>query len=169
MINTVNGSDLMAFVTVNGKLKSVAYATNHTLSVQCSTVDVSCKDFGNGRWQAVERGLQSWSVTSDNFMALEGENGASFNDLFDIYLMGDEVEIAFSLQTDNIDYSKKLGEEFVAPNDGWTYDASNCYKGKALITDLSITAQNGEKATFNVTFQGVGNLLKIGNGIQKKN
>lgn len=164
---TLNGSDLMAFTMVNGKLKSIAYATNHQLQIQMNTKDTSTKDNGNGMWSNFEAGLMSWTLTSDNLMSDSAENGASMNDLFEIMLTRKPVEVAFALQTDNPDYAQKLDTEFTAPEGGWTPDAKNQYHGKALITALNVTAQNGEKATAQVTFTGCGNLQKMGKGIEK--
>lgn len=162
----INGSDLMVFATVGGKLKSIAYATNHVLDTQMNTKDTSTKDDGNGMWQNFEAGLMSWTMQTDNLMSDAAENGASVNDLFDIYLKREPIEVAFSLQTNNPDYSKKLDEPFVAPDGGWTPDTKNQYHGQALITSINVTAQNGEKATCSVTFTGCGNLQKMGAGIQ---
>lgn len=164
----INGSDLMVFVTVGGKLKSIAYATNHQFQMQMNTKDTSTKDDGNGLWQNFEAGLMSWSLQSDNLMSDAAENGASVNDLFDLMLTRTPVEVAFALQVNNIDYSKKLDEEFVAPAGGWTPDPANQYHGKAIITSLTVNAQNGEKANSTVTLTGCGNVQKMGAGIQSK-
>lgn len=164
---TINGSDLMLFVKIGQKLMSIAYATSHKLDLQMSTKDTSTKDNGNGMWQNNEAGLMSWTVSSENLMSDSAENGASMNDLFDIMLKREPVEVAFSLQTNNVDYANKLNEEFVAPAGGWTCDAANQYHGKALITALNVTATNGEKATASVTLTGCGNIQKLGKGIER--
>ncbi|MCH5241794.1 MAG: phage tail protein [Muribaculaceae bacterium] len=164
---TLNGSDLMVFVTVGGKLKSIAYATSHQMNVNMNTKDTSTKDNGNGMWENAEAGLMSWDMSSNNLMSDSAENGASANDLMEIFLSRTPVEIAFSLQTNNIDYTKKLADVFEAPEGGWTCDATNQYHGKALITSLNVTADNGEKATYTVSFKGCGNLQKMGKGIEK--
>lgn len=163
---TINGSDLMVFVKVNGALKSIAFATSHTLDISLNTVDTSTKDNGNGMWQNNEPGMASWSMSSENLMSDSAENGASMNDLFDIFLKRQKVEVVFALQGNNLDYSAKLGEEFKAPETGWTPDTKNQYKGEALITSLSVNAANGEKATASVSFTGCGNLMKVGEGLK---
>lgn len=163
----LNGSDLMVFVNDGNKLKSVAYATEHQLSVNATMTDISTKDVGNGLWQAQELSLMSWTMNTSNLMSDSAENGLSANDLFDLMIKRQAVEVAFSLQTNNLDYSAKLNEEFKAPTDGWTCDASNQYHGKAYITDIQITATNGEKAQFTATFTGCSNLQKLGKGIEK--
>lgn len=163
----LNGSDLMVFVEVDGKLKSIAFATSHQFQMSMNPKDTTNKDEGNGMWSSYEAGLMSWTMQSDNLMSDSGENGIGVNELIDIAVKREPVMVAFSLQTDNIDYQKKLGEVFKAPEGGWTPDTNNQLKGKALITSLQITAQNGELATSTVTFTGCGNVQKIGKGIEK--
>ena len=165
---TLNGSDLMVFAKINGKYQSIAYATSHSLSVTRETVDSSTKDNGNGQWSTAEKGMASWEMSTSNLMASEAENGLSFNSLFDEFLKGTEVELIFSLQTDMAKY-ESADTEFFAPTNGWTPDETNCYKGKAIITSLNVTAENGQKANYEATFTGCSQLLKVGNGIQKKN
>lgn len=45
------------------------------------------------------------------------------------------------------------------PEGGWT--SSGGYKGKAVITSLSLNAPNGDYATYTAQFQGVGALTKV--------
>lgn len=156
----------MAFANVNGTLKSVAYATSHTMDVTMQTVDTSTKDDGNGMWQNFEAGLMGWTMQTNNLMSDVAADGSSFNELFEAMLLREPIEVAFGLQNNNPDYSKKLNEEFKAPQGGWTPDTKNQYHGKALITSLNITANNGEKATASATFTGCGNLQKLGKGIE---
>lgn len=162
---TLNGSDLMLFIQKDNKLQSVAYATSHSLEVSADTKDVSTKDSGAGRWTNYEIGMQSWTVSSDNLMSDSAENGLSFNDLYDIFLKREAVEVAFALQSDYTDLSQKLDEEWKAPSTGWT-PSTNRYHGKAIITSISLTAANGEKASFSCSMQGCGNLMKENKGIQ---
>lgn len=165
---TLNGSDLMVFVKDGTTYKSIAYATNHSLDVNMESMDSSTKDSGNGYWQNQEPGMMSWSMSTENLMSDTAEHGLSYNDLFELMLKRETLEVYFSLQTNNIDYAQKLGEEFEVPSTGWTYDSTNNYHGKAYITSLSVTATNGEKCTYSATFTGAGALLKTGNGIEKK-
>ena len=164
----LKGNDLMLFANDGEKYTSIAYATNHTLEVSADTKDVSNKDMGNGCWSSSEIGMYSWTASSENMVSDGAENGNNYNTLFDMFLKRQTVKIAFSLQTDNIDYASKLDSEYTAPAEGWTYDAENHYEGNAIITSLSLTAQNGEYATYSVQLTGCGALKKIGNGIKKK-
>jgi len=64
----INGSDLMLFV--DGK--SVAYATSHSLDITNETADTSNKDTG-GRWTSAKVTRTSWTVSTENLYALQGE------------------------------------------------------------------------------------------------
>lgn len=163
---TLNGSDLMLFVERNGKKQSIAYATSHSLEINADTKDISTKDNGNGVWQNAEVGMLSWSTSSDNLCCLDDPHGLGYNDLVEIMLKREPIEIVFALQSSITDYTDKIDKEFEVPADGWKYDATNNYHGKAVITSLSLTAQNGEKANYTVQLQGAGALLKAGAGIK---
>lgn len=162
----INGSDLMVFADTGKGLKSVAFATGHTMDVTMNTIDTSTKDDGNGMWQNFEAGMMGWTMTTNNLMSDVATDGSSFNELFQAMLLRTPIEVAFALQVNNPDYSKKLNEEYKAPKGGWTPDPQNQYHGKAMITSLNITANNGEKATATATFTGCGNIQMLGAGIQ---
>lgn len=163
---TLNGSDLMAFVERNGKKQSIAYATSHSLEINADTRDISTKDNGNGIWSNSEVGMLNWSVSSENLCCLDDPHGLGYNDLVEIMIKREPIEIVFALQSSITDYAEKIDKEFEVPADGWKYDATNNYHGKAIITSLSLTAANGEKANYSVSLQGAGALLKSGKGIQ---
>lgn len=163
--NKIAGQDLMLFVkTSDNTLKSIAFATNHTLSTSMETIDNSNKDEGCGRWQSSTPGLMQWSCTSENLMAEQATNGHTFNSLFDVYLKREPIQVAFALQKDYSDLTTKLDTDWEAPTTGWS-PSENQYTGSALITNLEVTATNGQVATYSITMQGVGNLKKVGNGI----
>ena len=60
----------------------------------------------------LSRGMYSWTASSENMVSDGAENGNNYNTLFDMFLKRQTVKIAFSLQTDNIDYASKLDSEF---------------------------------------------------------
>lgn len=165
---TLSGQDLMVFVKNGAGYSSIAYATSHTLDVSMDQIDSSTKDNGVGYWQNSEPGLMSWTMSTENLMSDTAEHGYSYNDLFEIMLKRETVDVVFSLQTNNIDYASKLDQEFEVPETGWTPDTDNNYHGKAYITSLSVSATNGEKASYSATFTGAGALLKAGKGVEKK-
>lgn len=168
MSKTINGQDLMVFVQKDGKYTAVAFATNHTLDVSMEQIDASTKDNGNGYWSNSEPGMMSWSITTENLMSDDGSNGYDYNGLFSIMLKRETVDVCFGLKSSLNGEDVTNDGSFNAPTSGWTPDETNCYTGKAYITSLSVTATNGEKATYNATFTGAGALILKGAGIKKK-
>lgn len=145
-MNKIKGGDLMLFL--GGK--SIAYATNHTLEINAETADTSNKDEGGGDWASNEIKLLSWQASSENLYSTDGE-GDNYADLFDIMIAKTPVEAIFS---------KKSETATDVPEGGWTSGTPK-YKGKVVITSLSLNAPNGEYATYTVQFTGVGKLEKI--------
>lgn len=145
-MSKIQGGDLMLFLDN----KSIAYATNHTLEISGETQDTSNKDEGAGGWASNEVSILSWSATSDNLYSIDGQ-GNSFEDLFDIMIAKTPVDAIFA---------KKSSTAVDVPTGGWTPSATG-YKGKVVITNLSLNAPNGEYSTYTVQFQGVGALDKL--------
>lgn len=155
----INGSNLMMFVTKDGKLTSVACATNHTLDVQTETISTSCKDSSGGKWDTSEPGMSSWSMTTENLCS-DCSKGVSEADLFEMMLSRLPVVVCFGLEGDS---ANLLEGKVEAPAAGYKpSDKYPQYKGSAYITSFQKTAQNGQLATFSVTFTGTGKLEKTG-------
>lgn len=144
-MSKIQGGDLMLFIGT----KSIAYATNHTLEISGETQDTSNKDEGGGGWASNEVSLLSWSATSDNLYSIDGE-GDQFDDLFTAMVNKTQLNAVFA---------KKSQSVTDVPTGGWTADTTG-YKGKVVVTSLSLNAPNGEYATYTAQFQGVGALEK---------
>lgn len=139
METVINGSDLMVFV--GGK--SIALATSHSLSISGDTTDISNKDLGGGTWSAGKVSKLSWTAQSSNLYSITG-----FNTLFNLMAAKTEVTLVFALK-----------KETALPSDGhWTPATTGTYTGTAVITGLEVNAQDGDNATFSVTFTGTGAL-----------
>ena len=147
-MSKVKGGDLMLFV----ENKSIAYATNHTLSINAETADTSNKDEGGGDWASNEVKILSWSATSENLYSTDGQ-GDNYADLYDIMVAKTPVTAVFSKKSQNQSY---------VPTGGWTSSTPK-YTGNVVITKLELNAPNGDYATFSVEFQGVGALTKVAN------
>ena len=143
----IQGSDLMLFVDN----KSIAYATNHTLEITGETTDTSNKDEGAGGWSSNEVSILSWTASSDNLYSLDGE-GNNFEDLFDLMIAKTPIDAVFAKKS-------QASSVVDVPTGGWTA-GNNGYKGKVVITSLSLNAPNGEYATYTANFQGIGALEK---------
>lgn len=140
----IQGSDLMLFV--GGK--SIAYATNHTLSINTESSDTSHKDI-NGSWTSSAIKSFSWEVTTENLYADDG-NGSTFSVLFNNMTSKTLVDVVFAQST---------GTLSTGASGGWSADTTKGnYKGKAYITSLEVNAPNGDNATFTATLTGVGEL-----------
>lgn len=151
----INGSDLMLFLKGTGDTapKSIAFATNHSLSISAETVETSSKDSG-GKWVSKAPRKLSWTMSTENLYSLDGE-GSTYDDLFTLMTGREEIEVVFSLEKD---YATKADE---VPEGGWTPVTTGQYKGKVVITSLELNAPNGDNATFTASFEGVGALTKV--------
>lgn len=147
------GGDLMLFV--GGK--SIAFATNHTLSISADTKETSTKDSG-GLWQTSEVGMLSWSCSSENLIG-NPMAGIGYDELFNMMVARKPITGVFALEGNSTDYAEgKLG---AAPTTGWTAKSGDGYTGQMVITSLEKNAPNGENATLKVDFTGVGELKKV--------
>ena len=147
----IKGNELMLFL--NGE--SIAFATTHTLETTSETQDtataVATKDGNSSIWADPIVTGQSWSCTSENLIANEQE-GKSFEDLMELKLNATEVELILA---------EKSSTSSQVPEGGWTPKTGKGYKGKAIITSISINAATSDNATFSVTFTGKGALTKV--------
>ena len=146
MANTIiKGRDLMLF----NNDKSIAYATNHTISITANTADVSSKD--HGVYGGTEVVSFSWEIQSENLYT-----EAAYNELFDAMIAGasgTKLTVKFGLKSESGDGTVVDGD-----HTNWTPKASGYYTGECYITSLQANAPNGENATFSVTLQGVGKI-----------
>lgn len=155
MNKVIKGSDLMVFA--DGK--SIALATNHSLTISADTKETSSKDNG-GKWQSSEVGILSWSMKSENLFSSEGNAGITYQTLFEKMIARTPVTLVFALEKD---YETKADE---VPTEGWTPKTGFGYSGSAIITNLEVSAPNDDKATFSVDFTGVGELKKVSAGTE---
>ena len=79
---TINGSDLMVFI--GGK--SVAFATNHKLTITAEMLDNASKDHASGLWKGTTLKSLSWNMSSENLFAYDGEGETVINSLVKVAL-----------------------------------------------------------------------------------
>jgi predicted secreted protein len=163
---------MMLFIKeTNGTMKSIAFATSHTLTVSTDTQQTSTKDDG-GKFQSSDYGITSWSATSENLCSYDGA-GYNYQDLIDLMLQQKKVTATFSVEGNSgstYPYTQKLDSvddttaNVWTPADtgtiGSTSNVSLGYTGTVLITSVEVNAPNGENATFTVQLQGDGPLTK---------
>jgi TP901-1 family phage major tail protein len=148
---TILGKKLMLFVKDGETYTSIAYATNHTFTTSASTVSVASKDdadvaSGAGKWDAQDLDMFSWSISSENLFAYEG-NGMTCDKVMELYLAGTLLEVKFGLAQ-----TSTTG----APEAGWTQESQKMLSGTAYITSLDINASNDGRATMSITLTGKG-------------
>ena len=148
---------MMLFIKKGADYKSIAFATNHTITINLETKETSTKDSG-GKWQTSEAGIMSWTANSENLMGNESQ-GFSYDELFALMIAREPVEVRFALEGDSTDYNANKLD--TVPTGGWK-PATKYYEGKALITALTKNAPNGDKASFTCDLTGIGALTSNG-------
>ena len=152
-MNVIQGGDMMLFIKKGSDYKSIAFATNHTITINLETKETSTKDSG-GKWQTSEAGIMSWTANSENLMGNESQ-GFSYDELFALMIAREPIDVRFALEGDSTDYgANKLD---TVPTGGWK-PATKYYEGKALSTALTKNAPNGDKASFTCDLTGIGAL-----------
>lgn len=145
MAQIVRGSDLMLFDGTTNK--AFAFATNHTLELSGDVLETSSKD--SGKWKANQITKLSWTITSENLYSEE-----DYDDLVEKMIERDEFDVIFAI-------AGNADSDAGVPSGGWTPKSNSGYKGKAVITSISVSAQDGQNATYSVNLQGTGALEKI--------
>lgn len=145
----ISGDDLMLF---DGKGKSIAFATSHSLSISVDLESISHKDVGI--WADSTPGKINWEITTENMYSQ-----ADFDDLFVAMTNKTALTVWFGLKSGyegSANYSQ--GATVNITDDGsWSPDTTaNLYTGKVYLTSLEVSAATGEKATFSATFTGSG-------------
>ncbi|OAV64356.1 putative secreted protein [Bacteroidales bacterium Barb4] len=145
----VDGNNLMLFLHDGEAWKAYAAATSNTLSLTRETIDVSTKDSNYSAKK--QTGVINWEITSDNLFTF-----GAFDDLIARMQVGAQVAVAFALvKPRNAKGGFDDGDE---EPDG---TAGSGKWGMAYMTSFEATAQNGEEATYSVTFEGTGELNDI--------
>ncbi len=166
--NIIKGRNLMLFTNVGTdeapNYMSIAFATTHTFSMSAETTDISSKD--HGVYGAQEVSKLTWEVTSENLMSNAVENG--YQTLYDFMVNQTVIPVMFSLTnsaaTDTIvgndPQTWSIGTEIInKPNfDPHTEMGKYSIVGEAIITSLTLNANNGETATFSVTLNGTSSM-----------
>lgn len=125
------GIDFIISVEIGGVMTKVAGQRGGTLNRSAETTDRTTKDTEG--WKAFGQSFKEWSIEADGLLI---ESDAGWVALEDAFNTGAEVKVELLTQ------------------------AGNKYKGTAIITDLPIEAPYDDEATYSVTFQGNGALVK---------
>ena len=146
----INGSDLMLFMELDGEMKAIAHATSHTLNLDGEELETSSKD--TGKWKDHDITKLGWSATSENLVGgLDAED--AFPLLVDKWIAREKIDVHLTLAS-NADSNEG------APAGGWTPDTTKGYTGRASIQNVTLNAQDGQKATMSISLTGAGALAK---------
>ena len=139
------GDKLMLFVEVTKEpstkeIVPIAFCSSCGIDISADTIDTSNKMSGN--WKEYLTGQLGYTVSSDSMLSLKSGH-MSFVTLKE--LMKKRTPIPFVIaKTEETEGDFPKGEEYV--------------KGNAIITALSMKADNGAICTSSVTLQGTGPL-----------
>lgn len=139
----VRGDDLMLFDSLG---KSLAFATNHTLTLTADVMETSSKD--SGKWKANQATKLSFEVSTENLYTV-----TNYNELVTKMMNREEIEIYFAVKADeelNLD-------GLTAEKTEWNKGKAG-YKGKVIISNITANANSGENATYSTTLTGTGAL-----------
>ena len=142
----IKGQNLRFSVLVQEVKTYFAASTNCQLHIAADLEDSSTKDM-TGMWKEQECVGMSWDGSVDvNVIDDALDNALKALDVPS--LVGQEVDVELDITG---------GEQNRVLSKG-------LYKGKAIINDWSLTAQNKAQSTSSVQFQGNGPLTKVNNG-----
>lgn len=144
----VQGDRLLLYLTTGKTV--VAYATSCSVQVDAETIDVSSKF--SCRWANNLNGRASYTISADAlYVDLSDDSALSFDGLLDLMLAGDAVEWYIGEEQD-FD-----GDCDANPH---TLDTTKkYYRGKAVVTSLSLEAGNNEIASCSITLTGAGEIV----------
>ena len=141
----IQGKDLMLFVDN----KAIAMATSCSLDLTTAVNSASSKD--SGCWEENSPGKLSWSMSSDSLMSAdEASISTTYDQLMGLQIKRKEVDVLFTVAENANDCAG-------LPETGWK-PAKGGWKGKAIITQSTLSGPDGDNATISVTFTGTGKL-----------
>lgn len=141
MDGLINGTDIVVKFGTAAAEVAVYCSTSCTLNITSDTVGASCKD--GGSWTQNLEGTKSWDISVDGLY--QTDQAAGFVDISDLIITGpNSTSIIFGMDT-----VPGAGED---DNYYWT--------GNAVCTSASLTAPDGEIATWSASFVGNGVLTK---------
>lgn len=141
----IKGGDLMLFEKGTGSTYTAfAFAKSHSLQIDADSLEVSSKD--SGKWKEFLTTKLSWTINAEH-LYVESDYDAMMQKL----IAREPIEILFAIATNSNDEDGK-------PESGWTAGAG--WKGSAVITSVSVNANDGEIASYSITLQGASPLTK---------
>jgi len=137
-MGTFNGSNLIIKIGT----ESIICATSCTLTINQETISASCKD--SGKWTDGISGKASWSITSDN--------------LYDPDISKESFDKLAKVIIDDADGNAANKFVIIFEIKGATASNVDNYTGSVMITDVALTGNDNELATYTANFTGLGSL-----------
>ncbi len=138
------GDKLMLFVeTAADVFSPIAFGTSCGVDISGDTIDTSSKM--SGAWKESLVGQLGWTVQSDSLLSLTSGQ-LSFDSLVTLMANREPVKIAIGKVTKNV----TSGE--------YEKEATSFVEGSAIITSISMKADNGAICTSSITLTGTGEL-----------
>lgn len=132
--------------------KTLACATSCSVNISADEIDTSCKDTAG--FKTSIQGSISWTVQSDNMFVI-----GDYTKLVDAMLGKTVLDLTFATVANFDSATEPDADGHRVPTGGWT-SSNDLYHGKAIVSSIDLTADNGAVATYSVTFNGVGALAK---------
>lgn len=135
----------------------LAMATSLSVEISADATDISSKD--SGRWASSLLGKISWTASASNLFTV-----ADYSKLIDVMVANTPIEIVFAT-VKNYDTvtAGDTDSEGMFTNTPTVWESNDdMYHGKVIVNSISLSANNGEVATYDVSFTGVGALQKGG-------
>lgn len=134
----VKGNSLLLYANSN----PVAFGKSCDLSISSDSIDTTSKFSGN--FKTSIPGQISYTVSSD-FLLTYASGDTSFDTLLAVQLSGGTVPFVIGTTTDSVTYAMTAGK----------------YSGTAIITSLSLKAEENGICSCSVSLQGTGALTKV--------
>ena len=159
------GEQLQVFFGSGSTLEVIAASTSCSINVNADTIDVSSKD--SGRYGSNIAGKISWDVSADALFTIpsSGDSRYGYTKLMDSLISGEALDISWA-SVSNFAEANAASDQS-ADEDGNVFTATrkqtsakDLYSGKAVVTSLQLTADNGSLSTYSVTFAGKGKITK---------
>lgn len=165
MAKAMLGEQLQVFFGSGSSLNVIAAATSCSINVNADTIDVSSKD--SGRYGSNIAGKVSWDISSDALFTIpsSGDSRYGYSKLMDSLISGEPLDVSWASVSNFAEANAASDQN--ADEDGNVFTATrqqtsakDLYSGKAVVTSLQLTADNGALSTYSVTLAGKGKITK---------
>jgi predicted secreted protein len=156
------GNKLILMVKDGTDYKPIAHATSHSIEVTRETRSIASKSVGD--WNLAEHGKASWSGSADALYSVDA-GIVSYDTLLDMQIDQTRLHVISVPLSDSplADNVSGITDNDLAPSDGAPgafAEGSHYRVGEAIITNVSVNADQGDNASFSISFEGATPLTK---------